>query len=67
MPLNLGTGMEFAIFWIKVTQVSQNPWFGGAWDKLWIIEKLPVHEIWFFLAKSILLKHYENGYKKKYS
>ena len=27
----------------------------------------PVHEIWnFFLAKSILLKHYENGNKKKY-
>ena len=26
----------------------------------------PVHEIRFFLAKSILLKHYENGKKKKY-
>ena len=27
----------------------------------------PVHEIQIFLTKSILLKHYENGYKKKYS
>ena len=28
----------------------------------------PVHEIqFFFLAKNILLKHYENGDKKKYS
>ena len=27
----------------------------------------PVHEIQIFLAKSILLKHYENGNKKKYS
>ena len=26
----------------------------------------PLHEIWFFLAKSIILKHYENGNKKKY-
>ena len=27
----------------------------------------PVDEIWFFfLAKSILLKHYENNNKKKY-
>ena len=25
----------------------------------------PLHEIHFFLAKSILLKHYENGNKKK--
>ena len=27
----------------------------------------PLFEFKFFLAKSILLKHYENGNKKKYS
>ena len=27
----------------------------------------PVHEIWNFLTKSILLKHYEYANKKKYS
>ena len=57
-----------------------NPGFGGPWDKLWIfflipifimLQKLPKWHFWTcawnsknFLAKSILLKHYENGDKK---
>ena len=55
------------LYWVLEGKKTTRSWFGN-------FSILPKWHFWtcawnsnFFLAKSILLKHYENGNKKKYS